>query len=63
MAGDGGREAATRALKTSVEDFNAALSHYGHGVGFKTAESVEGTPPNQTPLTLKKSKLYSTRPT
>jgi len=33
---------AQRNLEISIQRFNAALAHFGHGVGFKTYEQVEG---------------------
>ena len=42
LKGDEERDAASVALETAVHDFNFSLSHYGHGVGFKTFEYVEG---------------------
>ena len=41
--GDDDYSAVTQELETSVANFNSALSHYGHGVGFKTFEYVEGS--------------------
>ena len=56
VAGDGGLDNANQELKTAVDNFNNALYHYGHGVGFKTAESVEGILPTQSLLTTRNQK-------
>jgi hypothetical protein len=42
LKGDEERDAANIALKTAVRNFNFSLSHYGHSIGFKTFEYVEG---------------------
>ena len=36
-------DAVDMALRTAVEEFNTTLSHFGHSVGFRTFEVVEGT--------------------
>ena len=41
-SGDEDYTTTSRALETCVTNFNSALSHYGHSVGFKTFEYVEG---------------------
>jgi tetratricopeptide (TPR) repeat protein len=41
-AGDEDYTEINQALEKAVANFNSALSHYGHGVGFKTFEYVEG---------------------
>src|SRR5271154_1556983 len=41
-----------QALEKAVANFNSALSHYGHGVGFKTFEYVEGNAFSRGKLTM-----------
>ena len=55
-AGDDERNGVNAALESAVRDFNAALSHYGHGVGFKTFETVEGVTTALIWLTCRNSK-------
>jgi hypothetical protein len=33
---------AESALRAAVDEFNQTLSHYGHGIGFRTLQVVEG---------------------
>jgi hypothetical protein len=40
--GDQEREYSGRNLENAVLEFNSALSHFGHGVGFKTFKCVQG---------------------
>lgn len=40
--GDRGYDSSKLKVKTAVQEFNSALTHFGHSVGFKTFETVQG---------------------
>jgi hypothetical protein len=42
VAGDENFSTIESTLKNAVDEFNLTLTHFGHGVGFRTFEIVEG---------------------
>ena len=42
VVGDDALTAVEVSLRDTVEEFNSTLAHFGHGVGFRTYEIVQG---------------------